>query len=109
MDSPQHGQSINILIAHAAGSTRTYLQRYTLVSALGLVIKGADDDGMQGELQKPIDVEQLAEIKRLIEVGKSDIVKFCKFFKLDKIENLTKDKYGVAVSMLNERIKKQNK
>ena len=38
---------------HAIGSTRTYLQRYTLIGALGLSTADQDDDGNNGQPPKP--------------------------------------------------------
>lgn len=45
---------------HRLGSTVTYLERYTLVAALGVAAKNIDDDGMAAS-KKPVDVPEAPE------------------------------------------------
>lgn len=45
---------------HRLGSTATYLERYTLVAALGVAAKNIDDDGMAAS-KKPADVTETPE------------------------------------------------
>ena len=72
----------------AIGSTLTYLQRYTLIQAVGLAVTN-DDDGSAAGGAETITSEQADSIKELIEqtVGESKF--FAAYPRLDrKIENL---------------------
>lgn len=48
----------------AIGSTKFYLERYTLFAALGIAPKGKDDDGAGGGIDNGWLAEQVAEIER---------------------------------------------
>ena len=48
----------------AVGSTKYYLERYTLFGALGIAPKGADDDGAGGKMTNEWMAEQLSELER---------------------------------------------
>jgi hypothetical protein len=48
----------------AIGSTKYYLERYTLFAALGIAPKGKDDDGAGGGLTSEWVAEQVGEIER---------------------------------------------
>ncbi len=52
----------------AVGSAVSYLQRYTLFAATGLVPKDADDDGAGGHDIHELDAKQTADFKAAIEV-----------------------------------------
>jgi hypothetical protein len=89
----------------AIGSTLTYLQRYTLIQALGLA--AADDDGKshgksQADLTK-INAEQLATIRRLIEETGSDIEKFCELGKIEALPDMLASQFDNAVRMLEQK------
>lgn len=62
----------------AIGSTLTYLQRYTLVQALGLAA-GEDDDGKAAHDGEFITPEQVNELREIIAANDGDLVKFCEF------------------------------
>ena len=66
--SPDASGSKNSI--QAVGSTVTYLQRYTLLSATGMAVSdGTDDDGRQG---KKMDTADVAEYLRQIEECSSE-------------------------------------
>lgn len=68
--SGPHDQSGNKNSIQAIGSAVTYLQRYTLVSALGLATGGQDDDGSQASATSTITQDQQDELQALMdEVG----------------------------------------
>ena len=90
----------------AIGSTTSYLQRYTLVSALGLVISdqdsdlNVDDDGDGGQKVVPIkknknviDKKQVEEILELIAKTKADTVKFCNHHKISSVAEMPAEQF----------------
>lgn len=86
----------------AIGSTLTYLQRYSLVQALGLA-SSEDDDGRAASSAGTIDEQQIETIRSaIIEVG-ADIAKFCKFMKVDQIEDIPANRYADAINALSAK------
>jgi hypothetical protein len=90
----------------AIGSTTSYLQRYTLVSALGLVISdqdsdlNVDDDGDGGQKVVPIkknknviDKKQVEEILELIAKTKADTIKFCNHHKISSVAEMPAEQF----------------
>jgi hypothetical protein len=89
----------------AIGSTLTYLQRYTLIQALGLAA-GEDDDGGKAEQTVddiPINADQAAHIRSLIEQTGTDIAKFCNYLKIEAIPDLLTSQYPRAVQSLEKK------
>lgn len=85
----------------ARASTVTYLQRYTLIGALGLTT--ADED-MDGRLPKEfITDEQLADLNSLISEVDANKQNFLKFLKVDKLEELPRSDYEGAVNRLQDK------
>ncbi len=79
----------------AIGSTITYLQRYTLKSALGLAASH-DDDGKSADqtadILAPITDQQQEELRSLITDTKTDITKFLTYAKAESLSDvLAKD------------------
>lgn len=86
----------------AIGSAATYLQRYTLKLALGLATT-ADDDGKASQAVATISAEQVKALQTLmIEVG-ADPIKFLKFSKLDRLEDMPAADFDGAVRALNAK------
>lgn len=75
----------------AIGSTLTYLQRYTLIQALGLAAS-ADDDGKSSDNSPEDDAvvsqEQLTALRKLIEETNTDIVRVCKYWKVEALPDI---------------------
>lgn len=87
----------------AIGSTLTYLQRYTLVQMLGLAASDQDDDGKAAGAGATISDEQVQQLQDLIiEVG-ADPVRFLKFAKIDRLENLAAVNFDAAVKLLKQK------
>lgn len=86
----------------AIGSTLTYLQRYTLVQALGLAASG-DDDGNAAGAGELIDAEQVAVIRVLLDETQSDTAKFCQVMKVDGLPSIPASKFKDAVAKLNAK------
>lgn len=83
----------------AIGSTLTYLQRYSLMQALGLA--ATDDDDARTADNTAITDEQADTIKSLIvEVG-ADIGKFLTAFQIERIEEMPARRFEEAKTRLN--------
>lgn len=87
----------------AIGSTLTYLQRYTLVQALGLAAS-EDDDGRASDGDSgPITEEQAGFIRKLADDNGRDLAGFCKYFKIDAVPELLAKDFGRAVTALSKK------
>jgi len=93
----------------AIGSTITYLQRYTLLAALGLAAHDQDDDGRASV--RTIENDQLNVLRDLlISLGmEKKEGKFVEFLGVDKLENLPISKFQQAVTMLEAKKEKVKK
>lgn len=80
----------------AIGSTLTYLQRYSLIQALGLAAS-EDDDGKSSEKTaddgRLVNEDQAKAIRDLIEETNSDIAKVCRYWKVEAIIDLPASKF----------------
>lgn len=84
------------------GSTITYLQRYSLKVALGLAASN-DDDGKSAEAGNAINDEQIERIRSLIVEVAADIPRFCKYMKVERIEDIPAAKFADAVKALEAK------
>lgn len=84
------------------GSTLTYLQRYSLVQALGLAASN-DDDGKAGGIGETITEDQVGEIIELIDSTNADKGRFLQYFKIEAIANLPSKRFAEAVRLLNAK------
>lgn len=83
------------------GSTVSYLQRYTLLSMLGLAPTEADTDGRtDGE---KITDKQRDELKVLIDETGADIGKFCAWLEVDSLSDIPGDQFNRAKFMLDRK------
>ena len=89
----------------AIGSTISYLCRYSLLCLTGLATQGADDDGKAAETAY-IDDKEKGQLLDLIAEKGVEISKFCKFFKIEELEKLPKEKFNQAFSVLKARTTK---
>jgi hypothetical protein len=83
----------------AIGSTLTYLQRYSLVQALGLAASN-DDDGAA-----TISLEQTEQLLALADEVEADKEAFCRYFKVDGIAQLKAKDFDRAIAALNKKRK----
>lgn len=87
----------------AIGSTLTYLQRMTLKAALGLAA-AADDDGKASESNDaPINEEQLATLRSMIDDTNADAAKLCDTLRIDALPDLPASRFKEAEKLLIER------
>lgn len=97
---PDNSGSKNAI--QAIGSTLSYLQRYSLVQALGLAAAD-DDDGKAAVSGRPLNADELAQLQALIDETDSDIALFCKSFKVAFLAEMTVDQLPTAISKLNTK------
>lgn len=83
----------------AIGSTLTYLQRYTLVQALGLAAS-EDDDGASAGNAMTISEEQLKKLQTLASEVGGDVAKLCGHFKIDSLPDLPIARFAEAVGIM---------
>lgn len=88
----------------AIGSTLTYLQRYSLVQALGIAA-GDDDDGSAVGKGETITDEQREALSDLIEQAGADIRRLCEHFRIEGLAQLPAKRYGEADKLLRQKIK----
>ena len=89
----------------AAGSAITYARRYALQSIAG--IPTADDDAesamLRGDDKKPLSDYQSSHIKTLLEETGADVAKFCKWLKVDSVDQVLAVHYDKAVAALEAK------
>lgn len=90
----------------AIGSTLTYLQRYTLVQALGLAASD-DDDGRAAGIGETITDDQRNELLRLVEETGADTEKLCAYYKIEALPDLPAARFAEAKRMLEAKRAKQ--
>ena len=89
------------------GSTVSYLQRYTLTSALGLATGGQDDDAQSVVEPQFITDEQIAEIHGLLKSTNSDTDAFLKAMGgAESVELLPASLYKRAMNALKKKAAK---
>lgn len=86
------------------GSAITYLQRYTLLAMTGLATEDQDNDARPAETAT-IDDKQAATIEEYLETLKEKVnrPKFLKFFKIEKVSDMPKDRYQEAISLFKAK------
>lgn len=86
------------------GSTVTYLQRYTLISALGITTADSDMDArLSGETITP---EQSATLKARLQSTNSNVKAFCKMLGVEDIDSLPASKFSQADKELSRKERK---
>jgi hypothetical protein len=88
------------------GAVITYLQRYTLIGALGLTTADADIDARIPLDESTIEVitdAQVADLAALIEEVKADKAKFLKWAQIDKLEEMRTSEYKRCITFLEAK------
>lgn len=86
----------------AIGSTLTYLQRYSLVQALGLAAAN-DDDGKAAGDGETVSQEQADAIRELLEEVGGNRAVFLKYFKCESVEQIPAKEYERVISSLKAK------
>jgi hypothetical protein len=85
----------------ARASAITYMQRYTLLGALGITTADEDMDGrIPSELITP---EQVESIKKRLEQTNSDTGKFLKAVGVTSFDEIPANKYGTVDALLTKK------
>jgi ERF superfamily protein len=84
----------------AIGSTLTYLQRYSLVQALGLAASN-DDDGRTSVSSDTITQEQADDLRDLIEAKGANRTAFLKWAKRERMEDIPADQFESCKNAIN--------
>lgn len=85
----------------AIASTVTYLSRYTLTGALGLVTADSDMDGrLPGDT---VDADQAAALKKGLQDTGSDVKKFCATFGCETVDTLPSVSFTRAMAMIDSK------
>lgn len=84
------------------GSSVSYAKRYVLSALLNITTRGEDDDGARGKTQH-ITETQAADLRALAEEVGANVEQFCKYFRVDKVENLPASSYAGAVKALEKK------
>lgn len=87
----------------AIGSTVTYLQRYTLKSALGLAASNDDDAGAVKDSAAITD-DQAKELNDLIIKSKTDIAKFLTWAKVESVADIRAQYFDSCKQVLEDRL-----
>lgn len=88
----------------AIGSTLTYLQRYTLVQALGLAASEDDDGGKSADADvETISEEQVIILRELIEATKADQRGVLAYVRARDLSSIRADKFPELVAMLKRK------
>jgi hypothetical protein len=79
------------------GSSTSYGKRYTAAALLNLTSRGEDDDGSS---TGTISEEQVGQLRSLIVEVAADIPKFCRYMKVERIEDIRSKDFDRAVTAL---------
>lgn len=90
----------------AVGSTVTYLQRYTLLSATGIAAADTDDDGRGAAPPDTITERQVADLRALAEEVGADIGQFCAWLRVERLSDLPASQYRKALAGLEAKRRK---
>lgn len=91
---------------HAYGSTLQYGERYAKCKVFGIATKDDDGNAASGNGAK-LDDKQLERLRSLIADAEADIPRFCRFMKVEALEEIPADRFQFAVDALEEKRRKQ--
>lgn len=89
----------------AIGSTLTYLQRYSLVQALGLAVSEDRDGNAPRKTGEVISDKQFADLVDLADAVGADRAKFCRYLKVETLADLPASQFKSAVAALEAKRK----
>src|SRR5215472_3512563 len=93
---------------HATASALSYGMRYLLRLIFNIAVGEGDDDGNKAGAQQQaqrgtISAEQLAQLRKLIAEAKADAVRFCRYMKVARLEDLPAARFEAAVAALEAK------
>lgn len=89
----------------ALGSTVTYLERYTLMAAMGLAARGMDDDAKGADALETVSDEQVKQIEKLIKEVGANKAQFLAWAKCDSIDQILAKNFQNVVDTLERKRK----
>lgn len=95
-----HDSSGSKNAVQAVGSSTSYGKRYTATLLLNIRTKGEDDDGKTGGAAGTITDDQVLELREAIAAKGFDIIKFCKFFKVDALADIKAGDFSKAMNLI---------
>lgn len=90
---------------HAAGAAGSYAMRYLLKMIFNVAIGEDDNDG--NGAPELINLEQLDQLRSLIEEVSADLPKFCTYFKIEALPDLPAARFSDAVRTLENKRARQ--
>jgi hypothetical protein len=87
----------------AIASAISYGQRYTTTALLGLAATGEDDDGNAAGAGPKISEEQVMELRDFAEANDIDVPRFCKYHKVDNLEDIAADHFADALNAMKRK------
>lgn len=91
-------------VIQSRGSAVQYLQRYTLIAALGLTTADEDIDGrVEDPALKPITADQLTELQDLLANTDIDDEGLCKRARVNKLTEITAGRYDSITAWLRAK------
>lgn len=88
---------------HATGSAVQYGMRYLLKMIFNIATGERDDDGNAAGSGEKINEMQIGILRSLIVEVAADIPKFCKYMKVERIEDISASRYDAAVKALEAK------
>jgi len=96
----QHDSTGSKNAVQAIGSSTSYGKRYTAIALLNITSRGEDDDGGKAGEPETINLEQLEQLRSLIEEVAADLPKFCAHFKIEALPDLPAARFPDAIRTL---------
>jgi len=92
-------------------SANSFAKRYAIMNALNIAGSDYDDDDAQilGEPPETITKEQAAQFRDDLEALKADVGYFCKWMKVDELEDIPAKKFNIARNAIIEQKKAAQK
>ncbi len=89
----------------AIGSTLTYLQRYSLMQALGMAATDDDDARLQGN--STVTPEQAAQLATIIQEAGADINKVLTAFQIESLSDLPASRFDEAATRIRNAARRK--
>ena len=87
----------------AIGSSTSYGKRYTAMALLNITTRGEDDDGAAADGPELIAANQREDLLAKLDATKTDIARFCTFFKIASVAALPAARFDEAMRMLEAK------
>ena len=93
---------------HATASALSYGMRYLLRLIFNIAVGEGDDDGNKAGAQQQsqrgtVSAEQLAHLRKLIAEANADTMRFCRYLKIARLEDLPAARFEAAVAALEAK------